>query len=90
MSIAKRPQNKPATVDQKEIHEFINKGGTPPQSQPVEKEVTSLQLRIPSDLLARVDSLVKSRNVKTPRHYWLLEAIVEKVEREEQKNGALP
>jgi hypothetical protein len=39
-------------------------------------------LRVPLDLLERIDTTVKTRRLKTPRHTWLLEAVVEKLERE--------
>lgn len=85
MSIAKRPQQKQEKPLEKEVEDFINKGGTPPQKDTVEKKTESLQLRIPSDLLKRVDRLVKNRDVKIPRHTWLVEAIIEKVKREESE-----
>ena len=39
-------------------------------------------LRVPAGLLARLDGAVANRAVRVPRHTWLLEAISEKLERE--------
>lgn len=39
-------------------------------------------LRVPTPLLFRVDEVVKARPIRIPRHTWLLEAVLEKLERE--------
>ncbi|WP_068820330.1 ribbon-helix-helix protein, CopG family [Phormidesmis priestleyi] len=77
-------RRKPANVD-----EFIREGGSAPQvaaPQPVEEatdeEVKGLKLRLPVDLLKRVDEMVKSRRPAPSRHQWILEAIYEKLDRE--------
>lgn len=77
-------RRKPANVD-----EFIREGGSAPQvaaPQPVEEatdeEVKGLKLRLPVDLLKRVDEMVKSRRPAPSRHKWILEAIYEKLDRE--------
>ena len=77
-------RRKPANVD-----EFIREGGSSPQvaaPQPVEEatdeEVKGLKLRLPVDLLKRVDEMVKSRRPAPSRHQWILEAIYEKLDRE--------
>jgi hypothetical protein len=38
-------------------------------------------LRLPSEVLTRVDQVVKTRRVRVPRHTWLMEAVIEKLER---------
>lgn len=40
-------------------------------------------VRIPAELLARIDEAVQQRDVRVPRHTWLLEAITEKLMRDE-------
>ncbi|NJK51540.1 MAG: hypothetical protein HC936_00095 [Leptolyngbyaceae cyanobacterium SU_3_3] len=77
-------RRKPANVD-----EFIQEGGSVPQvaaPKPVEElteeEVKGLKLRLPVDLLKRVDEVVKSRRPAPSRHQWILEAIYEKLDRE--------
>ena len=37
---------------------------------------------LPEDILHKVDASVQARRIKTPRHTWLLEAVLEKLERE--------
>ena len=39
-------------------------------------------MRLPIELLKRVDEVVKSRRPAPSRHQWILEAIYEKLERE--------
>ena len=36
----------------------------------------------PTSKLAQIDSTVKQRAIRIPRHTWILEAIAEKLERE--------
>jgi hypothetical protein len=78
----------------KSIDEFIQEGGTPAQvsaPQPAEPESTEaevkgLKLRLPVDLLERVDTAVKIRRPAPSRHQWILEAIYEKLDRELEGN----
>lgn len=42
-----------------------------------------LQLRLDAELISRVDAVRKNRLVAPSRHAWLLEAIHEKLRREE-------
>ena len=48
-------------------------------------EEVVLTVRVPPATLKRIDSLVKARRSKIPRHSWLLEAIYEKLDREDQE-----
>jgi hypothetical protein len=41
-------------------------------------------LRIPPQLLERIEQARQERPVRIPRHTWLLEAVVEKLDREEK------
>jgi hypothetical protein len=52
-----------------------------------EDAIQSLRLRIPQDLLQRIDRLVKKRQPKNSRHQWILEALLEKASREERKES---
>jgi hypothetical protein len=40
-------------------------------------------LRLPLPILSQVDEVVKARPIRTPRHTWLLEAVWEKLAREQ-------
>jgi hypothetical protein len=84
MAITRKP--KPAApggpVD---IEALIGKGGSVAayqEQQPPKVKEIPVVVRIPSDLLGRIDALVGRRQLKTPRHTWLLEALLEKVNRE--------
>jgi hypothetical protein len=63
------------------IHKGLSRPEDPPES-PSEEEEQQVVLRLPRALLRRVDVAVKQRTLKTPRHRWLMEAILEKLERE--------
>lgn len=78
MAIVRKPKS--TSVDN-----FILQGGSAPEitSKPTdEEEVKGLKLRIPADLLKRVDEAVASRRPAPSRHQWILEAIYEKLDRE--------
>lgn len=78
MAIARKPKSI-------SVNDFILQGGTTPEvtSKPVgEEEVKGLKLRIPADLLKRVDEAVASRRPAPNRHQWILEALYEKLDRE--------
>jgi|SRR5580700_11276603 hypothetical protein len=49
---------------------------------PPKKNDFALTVRVPRDVLDRIDFLVRLRRSKIPRHSWLLEAIYEKLARE--------
>ena len=69
------------TVD---VAALISKGGTAASNpdEPVPKTATPVLMRVPAPLLERIDHLLSARPVKIPRHTWILEAIVEKLEME--------
>jgi hypothetical protein len=85
MAITRKP-NPPTVGKDVDIEALINKGGSAAaerkKKQQPTKEVPVI-VRIPSDLLDRIDGLVAERQLKTPRHTWLLEAFLEKANREE-------
>lgn len=76
-----RPAESSATVD---IDALIHKGGSVAGEGegPAKPKLAPVILRIPSQMLARVDAAVEARVVPTPRTTWILEAIAEKLERE--------
>jgi hypothetical protein len=81
MVISSKPKKREVDVDA-----LINKGGTVAAKESGSDPATliRLQLRLPPDMLARIDSLINKRLAKPSRHHWLLEAIEEKLKREEQ------
>jgi hypothetical protein len=49
----------------------------------------ALTVRVPKDTLDRIDALVRARPTRIPRHSWLLEAIYEKLYKEDYVEGVL-
>lgn len=80
MAIVRKPKSKSTNVD-----DFILQGGSAPELTPKptdEEEVKGLKLRIPVDLLKRIDEAVATRRPAPSRHQWILEALYEKLDRE--------
>jgi len=93
MTIAKKPRATGNTVPKQELTEtdiqaLIEKGGSvasKAHKEEAAKEKPKLvQLRLEKEVLDRIDTVRESRLVKMPRHSWLLEAILEKLSREEE------
>lgn len=49
----------------------------------------AITVRVPEGTLERIDALVHGRQTRIPRHSWLLEAIYEKLDKEERVHGDL-
>jgi len=87
MSITRKPQppapgGEPPKID---IDYLISKGGSVPNPEPTsggKPKVTSMILRIPGEIGQRLNQALQARPVRLPRHTWILEAIVEKLDRE--------
>lgn len=90
-------RRKPSTVDEF-ISAGSTVPGTPapitPDPQPsaepskpekVDEEMTPVTLRVPADILAEVDASAKKRRPRCSRNSWILEAMLEKLEREGKK-----
>jgi hypothetical protein len=82
MAISRKPRTEPATAKNVDVDALINKGGSISQRQDAEQKEKPVILRVPEDVLERIDAIVKARRIKTPRHTWLLEAVLEKLEKE--------
>jgi hypothetical protein len=87
MPVTRKPQQKEtATGEPSEtaIRAFIERGGSVPSEESADAVRTKLvQLRLSSELIARIDAVLLARRVPPSRHHWLLESILEKLEREE-------
>lgn len=63
-------------------------------SRKPEEDVVAVTVRGPRGIMTEIDSVRSARPVKVPRNTWILEALVEKLERErktgqkENRNGA--
>jgi hypothetical protein len=95
MAIARKPQG--ALARAVDVEALINRGGEPANGNgrgkaglrihprvPPPAGVTPVILRVPNKTLRAIDADVGARAVRTPRHTWLLEAILEKLEREKR------
>ena len=78
MAITKKPAPRPEA----EIAALIQKGGSVPQGN---KPTQYIQLRLDRELLGAIDAVPHRRKIKIPRHTWILEALHEKLEREDAK-----
>lgn len=91
MAITPKPKPKntlPADSDV-DVDALIHRGGSvaghTSSGRPAkndEEEVMLVQLRLVPALVGKIDAVVKARPIKTPRHTWLLEAVMEKLARE--------
>jgi hypothetical protein len=88
MAVTRKPKKTHEAVPAVDVEALIRKGGSvagegeSAAADPAAGKAASVILRLPPDVIARVDRAVQSRRVKIPRHTWLLEAVVEKLDRE--------
>jgi hypothetical protein len=85
MAISRRPKRTSSETKAVDVDALISKGGSVAGNNKVqskEKRTTPVIVRVPDEILEKVDSAVQARPIKTPRHTWLLESIFEKLERE--------
>ncbi len=85
MAIAKKP--KPNVVSEKEVEAVISKGGsvvseTSGKLKQSARGEQAVIVRVPAEMLSIIDERVGKRRIKTSRHTWLLEAILEKLDNE--------
>lgn len=86
MAITAKPKVSEAVLPEADIQALINKGGSVANQGKKEQDLSKpqlLQLRIDRELLASIDTVIHRRRVKIPRHTWILEALHEKLERED-------
>lgn len=92
MTITKKPRASDAVpksvLPEADIQALIAKGGGVARSDERERQDDAkpqlVQLRLDRHVIHRIDAVLQTRLVRTPRHTWLLEAIHEKLAREEQ------
>ena len=84
MAISRKPrQAASAATKTVDVDALINKGGSIAEKNGGRgKETVPVILRVPEDVLQKVDASVQARRIKTPRNTWLLEAVLEKLESE--------
>jgi hypothetical protein len=92
MAVTRKPQIQTPPAAMVDVEALILKGGSPvgeapPLADKAGNKVSPVILRIPSDLLGKIEEVRGTRPVKIPRHTWLLEAIVEKLQREARNSA---
>jgi hypothetical protein len=87
MAVRRPPVSNPVPSEQDEaldsrMEAFINRGM---QAQTVSRPGKPIKvlLSIPADLGIRIEAAMAKRKIRIPRNTWLLEAIVDKLEKEE-------
>ncbi|MDF1586679.1 hypothetical protein PZ740_09825 [Rhodospirillales bacterium YIM 152171] len=58
----------------------------------IDEDVAALTVRVPRALVSDIDQERNARAVRVPRNTWILEAVVEKLDRERRRlrNGTWP
>jgi hypothetical protein len=86
MAVVRRPKapTEAAPSSGVDVDALINKGGSVARvaDAPLPRKSAPVVLRMPPDVLVQIDQAVEARRVKVPRHTWLMEAVIEKLERE--------
>ena len=86
MTIVRKPGS--SIASERQIETLINKGGEVASARPgrppglLDRKTSKVLLRMPADLLSRVNEAVEARPLPIARHAWLLEAVFEKLQRE--------
>lgn len=75
MAVARKPKS-----PQADALALIHKGGSPAAA--AARKITPIALRVPTELLARLDAARGTQAVALPRNTWILQAIAEKLARE--------
>ena len=90
-TIAKLPEKESMTVKVSDKEKdaallaLIKKGGRSARPDFSEEEKVSekrISLRIPEDIVERIRQAAKARPIRMPRHSWIVEAILEKLDKE--------
>ncbi len=90
MSISKKPKTTSSSQSEAEVQALIEKGGSAARQEKKsnkkqQKDIVPISLRLPREFSERIETVLEKRALKIPRHTWLLEAVVEKLEREEKE-----
>jgi hypothetical protein len=85
MAITRKPKAATGSGPVVDIDALIHKGGSVAGNETPQRteKHAPVVLRIPAEVLVQVDAAVQRRSVRIPRHTWIMEAIVEKLEREQ-------
>lgn len=92
MAISRKPKAPENPAEAVNIDALIAKGGSVAQPVPAEApppktgervgEATAFTLRVPNEILLTLDGHRNKQSYKVPRQQWILEAIMQRLERE--------
>jgi len=90
MAISRKPKPAASETAAVDVDALIHKGGsvTGEGVSAGRQKLAPVMLRLPTSMLAKVDAVVQARIVPTARTTWIMEAIAEKLEREQRHHSA--
>ena len=85
MAISRKPKSAASVGSAVDIDALIHKGGSVAGEGGLSgrQKLAPVMLRLPPAMLEKVDAAVRTRIVPTARTTWIMEAIAEKLERED-------
>ena len=81
MTIARKPKGN-AQASEAQIAALIDKGGSAADQKAAGPDNLAVALRIPGPLAERLTRALEDDMTRMPRHTWILQAIVEKLDQE--------
>jgi hypothetical protein len=86
MAVTRKPKDEQAPQgplqDDSAFQQYLHKGGSAAKSQQEIPKDVRFTLQIPGSLCQDLDRLREARPIRISRHQWVLEAILEKIQRE--------
>lgn len=86
MAIARKPKSSNQARAEVDVEALINRGGgvapLAPFESVSEKKTASFTLRVAPGTLAKLDRHLGKQPYKIPRQQWILEAVLQRLERE--------
>jgi hypothetical protein len=79
MAVTAKPTARRTAAAERKVEALIAKGGREPEAAQAAAQIKNVQLRIGTDILARIDAQRKRELVPPSRHGWMLEAILERL-----------
>jgi hypothetical protein len=85
MAVSRKPKEETTQpLSDNALEAYLHRGGSTAKTQSAPVKDVRFSLTIPAAICEELDTLRASRRLKTSRHQWVLEAIVEKIEREHE------
>jgi hypothetical protein len=86
MAVTRKPTDEQmphaSLPDDPAFQQYLHKGGSAAKSQQAPPKEVRFTLHIPGPLCQDLDQVRQARPIKISRHQWVLEAILEKIQRE--------